>query len=225
MKAVVLLSGGLDSTVCMSVAHSQGYELYPISFNYHQRHSRELESARQVAQHYQVARHVVIDNNMDAIGGSALTDEQIAVPVGTGESQDIPVTYVPARNLIFLSYALGYAEVTGSDHIFIGVNALDYSGYPDCRPEFIQKFQQLADFTTKAAVQDKRRIIVETPLIALTKKDIVLLGEKLNAPLHLTTSCYNGGPTACGACDSCRLRLKGFAEAGIPDPILYLTGR
>ncbi len=223
MKAVILLSGGLDSTVCMAVAHSQGYELYPISFDYHQRHNRELESARQVAGHYKVACHLIIENNMDAIGGSALTDKNMSIPAGDTERRDIPVTYVPARNLIFLSYALGYAEVIGAERIFIGVNALDYSGYPDCRPEFIKLFQQLADFTTKAAVQDKRQIIVETPLISLSKKDIVLLGIKLGAPLQLTTSCYQGGEVACGKCDSCLLRLKGFAEAGVSDPIIYDT--
>lgn len=223
MKAVVLLSGGLDSTVCMAVAHSQGYELFPISFDYHQRHKRELASARQVADHYKVARHLVIENNMEAIGGSALTDKNLSVPAGNIERQEIPITYVPARNLIFLSYALGYAEVIGAQRIFIGVNALDYSGYPDCRPEFIKLFQQLADFTTKAAVEDKRQIMVETPLINLSKKDIVLLGIKLGAPLQFTTSCYQGGEAACGECDSCLLRLKGFAEAGIADPIIYDT--
>lgn len=223
MKAVVLLSGGLDSTVCMAVAHSQGYELFPISFNYHQRHERELQSASSVADYYKATKHIVITTNMDAIGGSALTDNQLEVPVGHVEHQDIPITYVPARNLIFLSYALGYAEVTGADHIFIGVNALDYSGYPDCRPEFIQQFQQLANYSTKAGVQDQRQIVIETPLLHLSKKDIVLLGNKLNAPLELTTSCYNGGQTACGHCDSCVLRLKGFADAGSVDPILYHT--
>lgn len=221
MRAVVLLSGGLDSTVCMAVAHSRGYELYPISFNYHQRHDRELESARQVAAYYNVKRHVIIENNMDAIGGSALTDKKIEVPEGDINRNDIPVTYVPARNLIFLSYALGYAEVIQANKIFIGVNALDYSGYPDCRPEFIKRFQELADYTTKTAVENKLHIMIETPLLDLTKKDIVLLGDRLNAPLHLTTSCYQGGQEACGVCDSCLLRLRGFAEAGIKDPILY----
>ena len=221
MKAVVLLSGGLDSTVCMAVAASKGYEVLPISFNYHQRHNRELLCAQEVAKHYGVKNHLLIQTNMDAIGGSALTDAGIVVPAGTVERQDIPATYVPARNLIFLSYALGYAEVSGADAIFIGVNALDYSGYPDCRPEFIALFQQLADYSTKAAVQDGRHIKVQTPLLQLTKKDIVLLGTKLQAPLYLTTSCYLGEEAACGECDSCRLRLKGFAEAGIPDPILY----
>lgn len=223
MKAVVLLSGGLDSTVCMAVAHSKGYELFPISFNYNQRHARELESATSIAQYYNVSKHIVIETNMNAIGGSALTDTQLSVPAGNIVSHQIPVTYVPARNLIFLSYALGYAEVTGADKIFIGVNALDYSGYPDCRPEFINLFQQVADYSTKAGVQEHRKIIIETPLLQLTKKDIVLLGKSLGAPLQFTTSCYNGEQMACGECDSCLLRLKGFAEADTIDPILYRT--
>jgi len=221
MKAVVLLSGGLDSTVCMAVAADAGFELLPVSFDYQQRHSRELASARRVAAHFGVRRHLIIRTNMAAIGGSALTDPGIAVPDGDQDRQDIPPTYVPARNLIFLSYALGYAEVSGASRIFIGVNALDYSGYPDCRPEFIRLFQQLANYSTKAAVEDGRRIAVETPLIRLAKKDIILLGAKLGAPLHLTTSCYLGGEAACGKCDSCLLRLKGFKEAGLKDPIKY----
>lgn len=222
MKAVVLLSGGLDSTVCMAVADAAGCELLPISFDYQQRHGRELECARRVAAHYGVKNHLIIKTNMSAIGGSALTDAAIDVPAGDAGRQDIPVTYVPARNLIFLSYALGYAEVAGADRIYIGVNALDYSGYPDCRPEFIGLFQTLADYSTKAAVQDGRRIVVETPLISLTKKEIILLGVKHAAPLGLTTSCYTGGAAACGRCDSCVLRLKGFAEAGLTDPIDYI---
>ena len=224
MKAIVLLSGGLDSTVCMAVARDQGFESLPISFNYQQRHAREVECARQVADFYKVNRHLVVDTNMAAIGGSALTDASLVVPSGDVARHDIPVTYVPARNLIFLSYALGYAEVTGADHIFIGVNALDYSGYPDCRPEFIQLFQQLADYSTKASVADGRKIKIETPLIQLSKKQIVELGVKLAAPLELTTSCYRGGEVACGTCDSCLLRLKGFAEAGLTDPIAYSEG-
>jgi 7-cyano-7-deazaguanine synthase len=221
MKAVVLLSGGLDSTVCMAVARDQGFDVYPISFNYQQRHQREVECARQVAAHYQVAKHLVIDTNMAAIGGSALTDPALGVPDGDVARHDIPVTYVPARNLIFLSYALGYAEVIGADHIFIGVNALDYSGYPDCRSEFIQLFQELANYSTKATAADGRLIKIETPLLKLSKKDIVQLGTRLQAPLELTTSCYRGGGAACGTCDSCLLRLKGFAEAGLVDPIPY----
>ncbi|MBP2632824.1 MAG: queC [Firmicutes bacterium] len=221
MKAVVLLSGGLDSTVCMAFAKSKGFEVYPISFNYHQRHSIELKSAKKVADFYNVKKHLIIENNMNEIGGSALTDETITVPIGDIDRNDIPVTYVPARNLIFLSHALGYAEVLGAECIFIGVNSLDYSGYPDCRPEFIDLFQKVADYATKATAQDKKQIKIETPLINLSKKDIVLLGKSLNAPLYLTHSCYNGGEEACGTCDSCKLRLKGFEEAGIKDPIPY----
>lgn len=224
MKAVVLLSGGLDSTVCMSVAQNAGYELYPLSFNYQQRHKRELRCAQKVAEFYHVKKHLVIETNLSDMGGSALTDQKIAVPEGDVERSDIPVTYVPARNLIFLSYALGYAEVVGAEKIFIGVNALDYSGYPDCRPEFIQLFQNLADYSTKAAVQNHRKIEVVTPLLRLTKKEIVLLGQENKAPLELTTSCYAGGEEACGICDSCLLRLKGFREAGVTDPIAYRPG-
>lgn len=220
MKAVVLLSGGLDSTVCMSVAKSNGEEIYPISFSYGQRHDREIECAKKIARHYDVKKHLIIDTNMNAIGGSALTDD-IEVPEGDENRQDIPVTYVPARNLIFLSYALGYAEVLDAGKIYIGVNAVDYSGYPDCRPEFIERFQQLADYSTKAATQDMKKIKIETPLIELTKAGIIELGMKNNAPLDLTTSCYRGGEEACGTCDSCVLRLRGFREAGSEDPIPY----
>ena len=207
----------------MSVANNKGYELYPISFNYHQRHKIELESAKKVANFYNVKHHLIIDTNMDAIGGSALTDKNIDVPCGNIERKDIPVTYVPARNLIFLSYALGYAEAIGADTIFIGVNSLDYSGYPDCRPEFIQLFQNLADYSTKASIQDKKHIKIETPLLRLTKKEIVLLGTELMAPLQYTHSCYNGKEKACGICDSCKLRLRGFEEAGVNDPIEYIN--
>ncbi|MEL7568311.1 MAG: 7-cyano-7-deazaguanine synthase QueC [Dehalobacterium sp.] len=219
MKAIVLLSGGLDSTVCMSVAKQSGFEIIPISFDYGQRHSRELACAREVADFYQVKKHVVIETNMRAIGGSALTDE-IEVPEGNEQRGDIPVTYVPARNLIFLSYALGLAEVENAEKIYIGVNAMDYSGYPDCRAEFIARFQHVADYATKAGVEN-RRIVVETPLQYLSKGEIVSLGMKNSAPLHLTTSCYQGGEVACGVCDSCVLRLKGFREAGFKDPIAY----
>ncbi|WP_418792144.1 7-cyano-7-deazaguanine synthase QueC [Phosphitispora sp. TUW77] len=220
MKAVVLLSGGLDSTVCMSVAQKEGYEIYPISFDYGQRHNRETECAKMVAGFYGVVRHLIISTNMGAIGGSALTTD-IDVPDGDETRNDIPITYVPARNLIFLSYALGYAEVLDAGKIYIGVNAVDYSGYPDCRPEFIERFQQLADYSTKAATQDEKVIKVETPLINLTKGEIVKLGMTNGAPLDLTTSCYRGGEKACGSCDSCLLRLRGFKEAGYSDPIPY----
>lgn len=220
MKAVVLLSGGLDSTVCMSIAKAAGDELYPISFIYGQRHDREIQCAKQIAEHYRVDRHLIITTNMDAIGGSALTAD-IEVPEGDEDRGEIPVTYVPARNLIFLSYALGYAEVLEAGKIYIGVNAVDYSGYPDCRPEFIERFQVLADYSTKAATQDKKQIRVETPLISLSKAEIIRLGLANGAPLELTTSCYRGGDKACGTCDSCLLRLRGFQEAGCKDPIAY----
>lgn len=221
MNAVVLLSGGLDSTVCMAVAKQAGYEIFPISFNYHQRHTIELESAQKVAAYYKIKKHLIIETNMEQIGGSALTDLQIEVPEGDPKRTDIPITYVPARNLIFLSYALGYAETIGAKAIFIGVNSVDYSGYPDCRPEFIHLFQKVADYSTKASVQDHKMVQIETPLLHLTKKEIILLGDRLQAPLQYTHSCYNGGAEACGICDSCKLRLKGFQEAGIPDPVPY----
>lgn len=221
MKAVILLSGGLDSTVCMAYAKDAGYELYPISFNYHQRHSIELESAKKVAQFYQVASHIVIETNMNDIGGSALTDTSIDVPNGDVQNHEIPVTYVPARNLIFLSYALSYAEAIGAERILIGVNALDYSGYPDCRPAFIEKFQEVANYATKATAADHKEILIETPLLNLSKKEIVELGTRLGAPLHVSHSCYRGGEKACGKCDSCLLRLKGFREAGLTDPVPY----
>ena len=223
-KAVILLSGGLDSCTCMAVACAAGYELYPISFDYHQRHDRELDCAKRIAEHYHAVEHLIIETNMNAVGGSALTDDAIAVPEGDAERTDIPVTYVPARNLIFLSYALGYAERVGAAHLYIGVNSVDYSGYPDCRPEFIAAFQAAADMATAAATERGQRIVIETPLQHLSKGEIVRLGTKLSAPYELTTSCYRGGAEACGVCDSCVLRLRGFAEAGRRDPIPYAVG-
>ena len=223
-KAIILLSGGLDSCTCMAVAHAAGYELYPISFDYHQRHDRELDCAKQIAAYYHAAEHLIIETNMNAVGGSALTDNAIDVPTGNAERTDIPVTYVPARNLIFLSYALGYAERVGATHLYIGVNSVDYSGYPDCRPEFIAAFQAAADMATAAATERGQRIVIETPLQHLSKGEIVRLGTKLSAPYELTTSCYRGGAEACGVCDSCVLRLRGFAEAGRRDPIPYAAG-
>ncbi|AVX20361.1 7-cyano-7-deazaguanine synthase [Carboxydocella sporoproducens DSM 16521] len=220
-KAVVLLSGGIDSTVCLALAHRDGYELYPISFDYNQRHKRELDSARQIAEYYHCPRHLIITTNMDAIGGSALTGT-MEVPEGDIERKDIPPTYVPARNLIFLSYAVGYAEVVGAERIYIGVNALDYAGYPDCRPEFIQRFQATVDYATKATTRDAQRIEIVTPLINLDKAGIIKLGMELKAPLHLTTTCYRGGEKACGRCDACLLRLQGFSRAGFQDPINYV---
>ena len=219
-KAVVLLSGGLDSTTCMAVAKEAGRELYPISFNYHQRHSIELEGAKEVAAFYRVKKHLIIETNMERIGGSALTDRAIAVPEGDVSRTSVPVTYVPARNLIFLSYAVGYAETIGARYVYIGVNSVDYSGYPDCRPEFIQRFQAAADYATEAASAGKRIEIV-APLQNLSKAEIVRLAARLAVPLELTHSCYNGGEKACGVCDSCKLRRQGFALAGIEDPIEY----
>ncbi|AZN42190.1 7-cyano-7-deazaguanine synthase QueC [Paenibacillus albus] len=226
-KAVVILSGGLDSTTCMGYAKEVGYELYPITFNYGQRHKIELNNARAVAEHYGVSdrfRLVELGFLRD-FGGSALTDDSIDVPmVGADpvpdEVGEIPVTYVPGRNLLFLSIATSFAETVGAEAIYIGVNALDYSGYPDCRPEFIAKVEEVIAVATKVGVEGKA-ISIETPLIHLTKADIVKEGTRMGVPYHLTTSCYNGEPEACGECDSCRLRLKGFAEAGMKDPIPY----
>lgn len=217
-KAVILLSGGLDSTTCMSVASKEGYELYPLSFDYGQKHQRELEAAKAVAQFYQVKEHRII--RLDHVGGSALTDSSLPVPDYEGEGE-IPVTYVPARNTLFLSYALGYGEVIGADAIFIGISSVDYSGYPDCRPEFLQAFQKVAEVGTKAGV-DGQVIAIKAPLLHLSKADTIRLAVENGAPLHLTTSCYRGGEKACGTCDSCTLRLKGFADAGLQDPIQYI---
>lgn len=229
-RAVIILSGGLDSTTCMGLAKEAGYELYPISFDYGQRHKIEIENAKQVAEHYGVsARHKIIKLDfLRDFGGSALTDDNIDVPnVVDGltegfEESEIPVTYVPGRNLLFLSIATSYAEVTGSEAIYIGVNALDYSGYPDCRPEFIHKVEEVIALATKVGVEGKG-ITIETPLIDWTKARIVQEGLKIGVPYELTTSCYNGKAEACGVCDSCRLRLKGFEEAGSKDPIPYIT--
>ncbi|AOY74499.1 7-cyano-7-deazaguanine synthase QueC [Clostridium formicaceticum] len=216
-KAVVLLSGGLDSTTCMAVVKNEGYELYPISFNYNQRHKRELALAKKIAAYYGAEEHEII--SMENVGGSALTDMSIDVPVYKGDHH-IPITYVPARNILFLSYALGYAEVIGAEAIVIGVSAVDYSGYPDCRPEFIEAFQKIVDVGTAAGVEGKSIKII-TPLIHLSKAETIKLGHQLQVPYHLTTSCYNGEEKACGVCDSCVLRLKGFEEAKLEDPIAY----
>ena len=220
-KAVVLLSGGLDSCTCMAVAQSKGYDVYPISYNYHQRHSIELEGAKKIAAYYGVKKHLIIETNMEAIGGSALTDEKIEVPEGDVNRHSVPPTYVPARNLIFLSYAMGYAEVLGATHVYIGVNSVDYSGYPDCRPEFIQKFQALANYATTATAVEGRKITIETPLQDLSKKDIVLLGTKLGAPFQFTHSCYKGGEKHCGKCGTCVERKEALAAAGIDDHTVY----
>jgi len=232
-KAVIILSGGLDSTTCMGIAQEAGYELYPITFDYGQRHKIELENARQVARHYGVAdRHKVIKLDfLKEFGGSALTDESLDVPdmtkpkeergdAAAEKESEVPITYVPGRNLLFLSIATSYAEVTEAEAIYIGVNALDYSGYPDCRPEFIRKVEEVMALATRVGVEGGP-IRIETPLSEWTKAEIIRQGMKLDVPYHLTTSCYNGQEEACGVCDSCRLRLKGFAEAGSKDPIAY----
>lgn len=221
-RAVIILSGGLDSTTCMGIAQAEGYELYPITFDYGQRHANELDNARAVAEHYGASdRHKIVSMSfLREIGGSALTDESIEVPTGAPD-EEIPVTYVPGRNLLFLSMAASYAEVIGATRIYIGVNALDYSGYPDCRPEFIAKVEETIRLATKAGVSGEG-IRIEVPIIDMTKAEIIREGLRLGVPYELTTSCYNGGEAACGECDSCRLRLKGFAEAGAVDPIPYI---
>ncbi|HJQ25481.1 MAG TPA: 7-cyano-7-deazaguanine synthase QueC [Blastocatellia bacterium] len=226
-KAVVLLSGGLDSTTALAIAHDEGYEVYAMSFRYGQRHSVELESARRVAAAMGVARHLVVDIDLRAIGGSALTDE-IEVPKSRSSDEmtgGIPVTYVPARNTIFLSFALSWAEVLTAADIFIGVNVLDWSGYPDCRSEYIEAFERMANLATKAGVEGRLQLKIHTPLIAMTKAEIIRRGLALGVDYALTHSCYD--PTAaglaCGKCDSCLLRRKGFAEAGARDPLSYAS--
>jgi len=219
-KAIILLSGGLDSITVLAQAKKQGYHCYALSFDYGQRHNAELKAAKDIARHYQVAMHKVIDIGLGAIGGSALTDDHIAVPVTPQDG--IPVTYVPARNTIFLSFALGWAEVLGCHDIFIGVNAVDYSGYPDCRPEFINAFQSLANLATKESVEG-HEIKIHAPLIKLTKAEIIKQGAALGVDYKATVSCYsaNNQGMACGVCDACRLRKVGFKEAEISDPTCY----
>jgi 7-cyano-7-deazaguanine synthase len=226
-KAVVLSSGGLDSTTVMAIAKHAGFELYSLSFDYGQRHSFELEAARKVAETFGVNKHMVINIDLNKIGGSALTDNIEVPKAKTEESMaaEIPVTYVPARNTIFLSYALAWAEVLQSSDIFIGVNAIDYSGYPDCRPEYIDAFQRMAKLATKAGVQGITQIKIQTPLINMTKAQIIQKGIELGIDYALTHSCYD--PTlqglACSRCDSCILRKNGFDEAGIKDPTKYVS--
>ena len=222
---MVLLSGGLDSTTALAVARSAGYELYAMSFRYGQRHSLELESASRVASAIGVEKHLIANFDLRAIGGSALTD-QIEVPKERGAEEiasGIPRTYVPARNTIFLSFALAWAEVLGAQDIFIGVNALDYSGYPDCRPEYIESFERMANLATKAGAEGRLRLKIHTPLIAMTKAEIIVTGLRLGVDYSLTHSCYDPSSEgiACGKCDSCLLRLRGFAEAGLRDPLSY----
>ena len=220
-KAVILLSGGLDSATCLAIAKSQGYECYAMSFNYGQRHKAELLAAERVANTLGAEAFKVIGIDMGGIGGSALTDEDIAVPVD-GASDGIPVTYVPARNTVFLSLALGWAEVLDANDIFIGVNAVDYSGYPDCRPEFVAAFEILANVATKKGVEEDS-LSIKTPLIDLSKAEIIKKGVALGVDYGLTVSCYQASDSgsACGVCESCRLRKEGFVAAGVVDPTQY----
>jgi 7-cyano-7-deazaguanine synthase len=222
-KAVILYSGGLDSTTCLAIARAEGYEPFAMSFAYGQRHKAELRMAEENAKGMGAVEHLIVDFDLRKIGGSALTSD-IQVPK-SGVGNDIPVTYVPARNTIFLSFALGWAEVLGAFDIFIGVNALDYSGYPDCRPEYIAAFENMANLATKAAVEGAGRYTIHTPLIHLTKAEIIRKGLELGVDYGKTHSCYDPTPDglACGRCDSCRLRLKGFAEAGTEDPLPYVV--
>lgn len=223
-KAVVLLSGGLDSTTVLAIAKSEGFFPYCISFRYGQRHAYELNCASSIATYFGVEDHVIVDFDLRTFGGSALTSN-IEVPKIqdlTASKNEIPVTYVPARNTIFLSFALAWAEVLGSSDIFIGVNALDYSGYPDCRPEFIQAYEKMSNLATKVGVNGKMHLKIHTPLLTLSKADIVRTGLALGVDYSLTSSCYDpqGNGEPCGSCDSCQLRAKGFAEVGIPDPLV-----
>ena len=222
--AVVLLSGGLDSTTVLAIARAEGYTPYALSFRYGQRHGVELEAARRVAATLGVARHVIADIDLRLFGGSALTDD-IAVPhheLAADLSDDIPITYVPARNTIFLSFTLAWAETLDASDVFIGVNALDYSGYPDCRPEYIRAYEQMANLATKAGVEGRQRLKIHTPLIELTKAQIIERGITLGVDYAMTHSCYDPDVSgrACGTCDSCLLRRRGFAELGLEDPAL-----
>lgn len=219
-KAVILVSGGLDSTTVLAMAQDQGFDCHTLSFDYGQRHRSELEAAEQVSQKMAVKAHKVIKLDLGAIGGSALTDNAIDVPVE--ETSGIPVTYVPARNTVFMSIALGWAEVLGANDIFVGVNAVDYSGYPDCRPDYISAFEQMANLATKAGVEGNK-LHIHTPLINMTKAQIIKTGVSHNVDYSLTVSCYQATEdgAACGLCDSCRLRKQGFFEAGIEDPTRY----
>jgi len=222
-KAVVLLSGGLDSSTALAIAHQQGFELHALSFDYGQRHQREVDAAAAVARHYGVQYQKTITIDLRALGGSALTAD-FDVPHSRSlekMSQEIPITYVPARNTIFLSFALAYAEVTDANDIFLGINAIDYSGYPDCRPEYLEAYERMANLATKATTQDGRVFHIHAPLLRMNKAEIIHKGIELGVPYELTWSCYEGGELACGTCDSCLLRLNGFAEAGLQDPIAY----
>lgn len=219
-KAIILFSGGLDSTTCLAIAESQGFDCYALSFSYGQKHSSELDAAKNLANKFTVKSHKIIDLDLGSFGGSALTDENIEVP--EDDAEGIPVTYVPARNTIFFSVALAWAEVLEADVIFAGVNAVDYSGYPDCRPEYIKAFQRMADLATKAGIEGKG-VKIETPLINLTKVEIIKLGNELGVDYSQTVSCYQADQNgaACGRCDSCKIRQLAFEKALVKDPTIY----
>jgi 7-cyano-7-deazaguanine synthase len=225
-KAVVLLSGGIDSTTAMAIAHAQGFAIYSLSFRYGQRHVLELDSAHKVSKALEAKEHLIVELDLAKIGGSALTGA-FEVPKGRDNEEterEIPITYVPGRNTIFLSYAIAWAEVVGAEDIFIGANSIDYSGYPDCRPEFIQAFEKMANLATKAGVEGKIRFRINAPLLRMTKGEIIRKGVELGVDYGMTLSCYDPSQEgrACGHCDSCILRRKGFHEAGVPDPTPYL---
>lgn len=219
-KAIILFSGGLDSTTCLAIAQSRGFDCYALSFSYGQKHSSELEAAKNIANNSAVKLHKIIDLDLGSFGGSALTDDNIEVP--ENDSEGIPITYVPARNTVFFSVALAWAEVLEADVIFAGVNAVDYSGYPDCRPEYIEAFQKMADLATKAGVEGKG-VKIETPLIHLTKVEIIQKGDELGVDYSQTVSCYQADQNgaACGKCDSCKIRKKAFKRAKVQDPTVY----
>jgi 7-cyano-7-deazaguanine synthase len=226
-RAIVLSSGGLDSTTALAIAKAEGFDIFSLSFRYGQRHALELQAAERVAKAFGVKDHLVIDIDLTKIGGSALTDD-IRVPKARSEHEmqkEIPVTYVPARNTIFLSFALAWAEVLMISDIYIGVNAIDYSGYPDCRPEYIEAFERMANLATKAAVEGRTKLRIHTPLLKMSKAEIIRKGIELGIDYGMTHSCYDPSADgkACGQCDSCLLRKKGFTEAGVPDPTMYIT--
>lgn len=223
-KAVVLLSGGLDSTTALYLAKSKGYEVYALSFNYGQRHKKEIQCARNAAKSAGAADFILVTTNMNAWGGSALTDKNIDVPKSHLETDEIPVTYVPARNMIFLSYAASYAEAIGAQDIFIGVSEVDYSGYVDCRHEFIEAMENAINLGTVCAVEHGKKIKIHAPFLHMTKAEEIKLGMKLGVDYSKTWTCYNGNELACGVCDSCKLRLKAFKEAGFRDPLKYREG-
>ncbi|HDS83927.1 MAG TPA: 7-cyano-7-deazaguanine synthase QueC [Phycisphaerales bacterium] len=227
-SAIILLSGGLDSATTLAIAKNQGYDCYAMTFQYGQRHACEIQAARRIATAFNVLEHKFITIDLAAFGGSALTDPALAVPADrTDISSEIPITYVPARNTVFLSYALAWAEVLGLWDIFIGVNALDYSGYPDCRPAFIAAFEKMANLATARAVQGQGTYRIRTPIIEMTKAQIIRRGVELGVDYALTHSCYDPDPAgrACGRCDACRLRLKGFEQAGLRDPVKYVNNQ